>query len=363
MKILTIVGARPQFIKAGPVSRAMASQGVEEILVHTGQHYDPEMSSLFFKELDLPEPKFHLGVGSGSHGSQTASMLVGIERVVMEIQPDAILVYGDTNSTLAGALAASKLHVPVVHIEAGLRSWNRRMPEELNRITVDHLSELLLAPTHQACENLRNEGFQELTHGNPSGTHQQPYAWVGDVMLDALNHHLQSPNARRACPELPTGGYYLASLHRAQNTDDPELLKGWLKAFFQADRPVVFPLHPRTKAVIERFGLQDQLGGSLKILPPLGYLAMLGTQRDAAAILTDSGGVQKEAYILGVPCITLRQETEWTETLEGGWNRLCGEPSKLWESLGAPNGDRKPVYGDGTAAPKSVALMLQLFGH
>jgi len=315
MKVASIVGARPQFIKAAVVSRELRKQ-YQEVLIHTGQHYDDNMSKLFFRELDIPEPDYNLGVGSGPHGAQTGKMLVRIERVLRKEKPDWVLVYGDTNSTLAGALAAAKLHIPVAHVEAGLRSFNRRMPEELNRVVVDHVSDLLFAPTETAMKNLEREGLIERAH------------LIGDVMEEALRYYLPIARERSTILkrlQLDPKSYYLVTVHRAENTDSKQNLESVLQALVQLDHPVVFPLHPRTRKMIERFGLGRFLNARrIRYLDPVGYLEMLALEENALTILTDSGGVQKEAYWLGVPCVTLREETEWVETVESGWNVLAG---------------------------------------
>lgn len=313
MKIVTIVGARPQFIKVAPVSRELR-KAHHEVLVHTGQHYDDAMSAVFFRELDIPEPDYNLGVGSGTHGEQTGEMLKRIEPVLLAERPDWVLVYGDTNSTLAGALAAAKLHIPVAHVEAGLRSFNRNMPEEINRILTDHISDLLLCPTWTAVENLRREGITEGVH------------LVGDVMHEALLWAAERARTKSTILErlgLSEREYLLATVHRAENTDDPARLQAILDAFMALDEIVVFPVHPRTQARLNALGFSVNIS-RLKLIPPVGYLDMVRLEQAACAILTDSGGIQKEAYWLGVPCITLRDETEWVETLEGGANVLVG---------------------------------------
>jgi len=315
MKVLTIVGARPQFIKSAPVSRALAAAGLHEVLLHTGQHYDPNMSDVFFRELGLRRPDIDLGVGSASHAEQTAAMLVGIERAIVERQPDCVLVYGDTNSTLAGALAAAKLHVPVAHVEAGLRSFNRRMPEEVNRIVADHLSSLLFAPTPAACRNLRREGFAE-------GDIFQ----VGDVMYDSVlmfRHKARSASRILQDLLLAPKSYILATIHRAENTDRAETLLAIIKGLALAARqtPVIMPLHPRTRQALDRLPRLE--GAGIKFLEPLGFLDMQRLEMEARVIATDSGGVQKEAFWHGVPCVTLRTETEWVELTEAGVNKLC----------------------------------------
>lgn len=316
MRVLTVVGARPQFIKAAPVSRELRKEH-REILVHTGQHYDHEMSKIFFDGLRLPEPDYNLGVGSGSHGKQTGNMLTALERVMLDEKPDLVLVYGDTNSTLAGALAAVKLHIPVAHVEAGLRSFNRKMPEEINRVVTDHVSDLLFCPTQTAVDNLKNEGIEK-------------GVWLtGDVMLDALLENIEVAEEKSDILDklgLSDESYLLATVHRPSNTDYRENLLSIMEAFLEIEEPVVIPLHPRTEKALKRFGLYDRLSedASVMLTAPLGYLDFLKLERHARMILTDSGGVQKEAYFLQKPCITLREETEWVETLEDGWNVLVG---------------------------------------
>jgi UDP-GlcNAc3NAcA epimerase len=321
MRYMTVVGARPQFIKAAALSAAIKrhnnhSKGAQicDIIVHTGQHYDYQMSDVFFEELGLPEPAYNLGVGSCAHGAQTGRMLEMIEGVIERESPDLVLVYGDTNSTLAGALAAAKLHARVAHVESGLRSFNRRMPEEINRVLTDHLSSWLFCPTATAVENLGREG---IVHG---------VQLVGDVMYETLLLYAENAPAADllASLGLHERGYALATVHRAENTDDPVRLASILLALSHvaAIVPVVCPLHPRTRAAVERLALG--LPGALHLLPPLAYRQMLAAERDATLVLTDSGGVQKEAFWLGVPCVTLRDETEWKETVESGRNVLAG---------------------------------------
>lgn len=313
-KVVTVVGARPQFVKAGPVSRALASAGHAEVLVHTGQHYDPNMSAIFFDELGLPAPAHHLGVGSGSHAAQTGAMLERVERVIDGERPDWVLVYGDTNSTLAGALAAAKLKVPVAHVEAGLRSWNRAMPEEINRVVADHVSDLLFAPTRAAVANLRREGVA-----------RDKIVKTGDVMFDAALHYgRQAARESRVLEKLglEARGYVLATVHRAENTDDPRRLRAIFDALGRLAREiaVVVPVHPRTRKALARRGWRS--AGGLRVIDPVGYLDMVMLEQHARLIATDSGGVQKEAFFYRVPCATLRTETEWVELVEAGWNRL-----------------------------------------
>jgi UDP-GlcNAc3NAcA epimerase len=339
-KIVTIVGARPQFIKASPVSQALARAGLEEAIVHTGQHFDATMSEIFFRELAIPAPKHNLDIHSLSHGAMTGRMLEAIETVLLEEKPDMALVYGDTNSTLAGALAAVKLHIPLAHVEAGLRSFNRRMPEEINRVTADHLATLLFCPTAAAVANLAAEGLVQGVHA------------VGDVMFDTTlaaqaRAQAQSDILRRL--SLKPASYAVATLHRAENTDDPEQLArviGWLAAATRA-RPVIMVVHPRTSARMTAAGLSAE---GVTQIAPLGYLDMTQLVHNAAAVFTDSGGLQKEAYFHRVPCVTLREETEWVETIEAGWNRL-------W--TGPDYGPRRDIadYGDGHAADAIAALV------
>jgi len=316
MKILTVVGARPQFIKLAPLSKILRENGVNEIIIHTGQHYDENMNDLFFKELEIPEPDYNLGIGSGNHGEQTGRMLIEIEKIMLKEKPDLVIVYGDTNSTLAGALAASKLHIKLAHVEAGLRSFNKRMPEEINRVLTDHVSDILFCPTQTAVENLKNEGITKGVY------------LVGDVMFDALVHFSKISDMKSNILErlnIKPKEYYLATIHRAENTDNYERLKNILTAFSKMDEMVVFPIHPRTRKMINYYGLDDLLeNDNVKVIDPVGYLDMLKLEKNAKAILTDSGGVQKEAFWLKVPCITLRDETEWIETVNLGWNRLVG---------------------------------------
>ena len=327
MKCVTIIGARPQFIKAAPVSAAMIEAGLDEILIHTGQHYDYEMSQVFFDELKIPPPKYNLDISGGSHAQMTGQMLESIEAVIIKESPDFVLVYGDTNSTLAGSLAASKIHVPVVHMEAGLRSFNKKMPEEVNRILTDHISALLLCPSDTAISNLKNEGIVEGVLA------------VGDIMADAAKQALKIvSNTKDYPPKVADFNFEnefdLLTLHRAENTDSSVRLESILEALAtvvtvgfhdHGPMPVILPLHPRTKARIESFELQHFLD-KFTLTSPLGFLAMVLLERRASLVLTDSGGVQKEAFLQGTPCVTVRTETEWVELVECGWNMLA-EPS------------------------------------
>jgi UDP-GlcNAc3NAcA epimerase len=356
VKFLTVVGARPQFVKASPLSQELRQQH-QEVLVHTGQHYDPGMSAVFFEELALPAPDYHLDIGSGPHGAQTGAMLAAIETVLIAERPDAVLVYGDTNSTLAGALAAAKLHIPVAHVEAGLRSFNRAMPEELNRVLTDHLSSWLFAPSEVAQRQLRDEGIV-------AGV-----SVVGDIMYDAVLLHRERAAMRSPFPGivgLSAKAYYLATIHRAENTDDAGSLAGIIAGLNRLDLPVLFPLHPRTRKRLQEFGIEP--GKNVRVIDPVGYLDMLQLERSAACILTDSGGVQKEAYYLAVPCVTLRTETEWVETVAAGWNRLSGsDPDAIVEAVrsmadvhGLPHPD---LYGAGDSACRIVAVLSEERGE
>ncbi|WP_458411727.1 non-hydrolyzing UDP-N-acetylglucosamine 2-epimerase [Schinkia sp. CFF1] len=364
MKVITIIGARPQFIKAAPFSEVFRKEN-EEILVHTGQHYDANMSDIFFEELGIPKPDYHLGVGSGGHGMQTGRMLEKIEEIIVKESPDGLLVYGDTNSTLAGALAASKLHIPVFHVEAGLRSYNKRMPEEQNRVLTDHLSDLLLCPTDTAIHNLENEGIT-------AGVIQ-----TGDIMYDVVLRNVEISKGRYAnsawleelrkensnLPVLKEKEYYLATIHRAENTDDPNKLRTIFGAFEKMDKPVLLPLHPRTRKLIEDYDIKIS---NTIIIKPVGYLLMLYLTANAYMVVTDSGGLQKEAYFLKTPCTTLRDQTEWVETLENGWNMLC--PIEMdtilklvTRQLTCLDHPQPPLFGDGHAAEKINQAILNFY--
>jgi UDP-N-acetylglucosamine 2-epimerase len=372
-KVVTIVGARPQFIKAAAVNRAIAAfnkngRQIEEILIHTGQHYDYLMDRVFFEELEIPKPHYHLGVGSGSHGKQTGIMLERIEEVLQKEKPGLVLVYGDTNSTLAGALSAAKMHLPVAHVEAGLRSYNRDMPEEINRVLTDHLSTFLFCPTQQAVKNLSKEGIK------PS--QGKLVENVGDVMYDSILYYsriaekkstiLHDLNLANPQSEIRNPQYYLATLHRAENTDDPRRLTSILKALNQLGKeaPVVFPLHPRTRKMMEIFDLFKK-NRRIRFIEPVSYFDMLLLEKRARAVLTDSGGVQKEAYWFKVPCFTLREETEWVETVRSGWNRLVGVDVKRIAAGVRHNPRRNPagekMFGDGTASKTIVHRLWRAF--
>jgi UDP-N-acetylglucosamine 2-epimerase (non-hydrolysing) len=348
--VATVVGARPQFIKEAAVGRVLRERH-REILIHTGQHYDPEMSDVFFEELQIARPDYNLGIGSGAHGEQTGRMLQAIEAVLVKEAPDAVLVYGDTNSTLAGALAAAKLHVPIAHVEAGLRSHDRRQPEEINRVLTDHASDLLFAPTRSAMEHLRHEGIVDRAR------------LVGDVMADVLRHNIELARKRPILSTLglTPGGYHVATLHRPSNVDDPKVLGGILRALDRASLPVVLPLHPRTRSRLAEFGIAEP-SHAVRIIPPQGYLEFLALMADARRVITDSGGIQKEAYLLKIPCITVREKTEWTETVEDGWNTLVGsDPAALEEALQSfsPTGAHRDLFGR-NAAEEIVRLLPEL---
>jgi UDP-GlcNAc3NAcA epimerase len=352
VKIVTVIGARPQFVKAALVSEALATKnGVEEVVVHTGQHYDERMSDVFFEQLRMRAPRYRLGVGSGSHGRQSGAMLGGLDEVLEQERPDLVLIYGDTNSTLAGALAAVKMHIPVAHVEAGLRSYNRRMPEEINRVVADVVSSLLFCPTSTAVENLRREGITR-------GVHQ-----VGDVMLDMLLRALPAAREIDAAGRCgaSAGAYYLATVHRAENTDDPARLRALMEAFASLDAPVILPLHPRTRKALETIGWTARAGSGLRAIEPVGYLEMIALEDSARAILTDSGGVQKEAFFVRRPCVTLRNETEWPETLTGGWNQLAGtDPQAIRRALSRTPDESADlsVFGNGKSAQQMASLLL-----
>lgn len=339
LRVMNVVGARPQFIKAGPVSRALGEAGIEEVLVHTGQHYDDLMSDAIMRDVGLRKPDFNLKIGSGSHATQTARMLVGIESLILDSHVNAVLTYGDTNSTIAAALAASKLNVPTAHVEAGLRSFNRRMPEELNRVVTDHLSGILFAPTTTAMNNLANEGLAERA------------ILTGDVMVDAL---LSIDLGKVDLPPWALGDFFLATIHRPSNTDEPERLSAILEALGSLPHPTHVMAHPRLRDRLEGTSL---LPGRVMVHDPLPYSVMLATLSACNGLITDSGGLQKEAFLLGTICTTIRDETEWTETLVGGWNALAGSALDQLRELVARDteGMRPDPFGDGMAAPRIVS--------
>jgi UDP-GlcNAc3NAcA epimerase len=354
MKIVSIVGARPEFVQAAPVSAALRGRH-HEVVVNTGQHYDYLMSRVFMQELSIPEPDYNLEVGSGAHGQQTGDILARMEQVLLNERPDWVIVRGDTNSTLAGGLAASKLGIPLAHIESGARSFDRTMPEEINRVVVDHIADLLFCIAPSGVENLANEGIRQNVH------------YVGDVMCDALLQH--QPLARAQSDILARHGlrsrqYVLATVHRAANTDDPDRLRAIVEALSSVDETVVFPVHPRTRAALERNGLT--LGGRVLTIDPVGYRDMLALESDARAIVTDSGGVTREAYLLGAPCITLRAETEHVETVQHGWNLLVGaDTARIVDAIKTfrPHGARPPIFGDGSAAAQIVEILTDAHAH
>ena len=350
MRILSVVGARPQFVKLAPLSRLLRAQAVETI-VHSGQHYDAGLSDVFFDELELPAPHHHLGIGSGPHGEQTGAMLAALEQTLLDVDPELVIVFGDTNTTLAGALAAAKLHIPIAHVEAGLRSRDRDMPEEINRVLVDHVSALLFAPGEEARRNLRSEGIE-------GGVHV-----VGDIMLDAVLQHSERALASSTVLDrlgLADNGFIVATVHRASNTDTAERLNAVMDALSGVGEQVILPLHPRTEASLRRYDIDPPQ--NVRLIAPVGYLDMLRLVSGARCVITDSGGLQKEAFYLRRPCLTLRNETEWPETVEAGWNRLVGaDPDDLRTSLEVMSGDLPEppeLYGDGRTAERIAELIL-----
>ena len=391
MKIITIVGARPQFIKAATVSRAIKQYNatcpndkrIHEIIVHTGQHYDINMSEIFFKEMEIPEPNYNLEVGSGNHGEQTGKMLSRIEEVLLREKPDMLLVYGDTNSTLAGALAAVKLHIPSVHVEAGLRSCNRHMPEEINRIMADHAANILMCPTRLSVENLKREG---ITNSNikeaPITLNDQIVHEVGDVMYDSFLFYTQKAEKKSTILQklnIKKGEFILATVHRAENTDNPTRFQNIMKSFQEIaspNSPLILPLHPRSRKFIEKNDIELNSSNVL-VIDPVGYIDMVQLEKNAGVIITDSGGVQKEAFFAKIPCITLRDQTEWTETINMGWNCLTGDnPKAIGEAFALcrnsiqgkppfPTSNSEGIrllspYGDGRAAEKIVNMLSHL---
>lgn len=349
MRMLTVVGARPQFVKAAVVSHAVAKYNIDEFIVHTGQHYDYEMSEGFFNDLNIPTPKYNLGVGSASHGAQTGRMIEAIEKIIIEDRPDIVTVYGDTNSTLAGAIAAVKLNIPIAHVESGLRSFNRIMPEEINRLLTDQVSDILFAPTDIAVNNLISEGI-----------HAKKIELVGDVMYDAAVNFFENERADELLARLGVvpKDYILATIHRAENTDNKDRLKAIVQSLVRAskDRIVLFPMHPRTISAIKGIGMYDQIEKSLVCLPPLAYLDMLSLEKNASVIITDSGGVQKEAFFARVPCLILRDETEWVELVDIGAARLT-TPELLCDFINGiefavSDSVASDLYGGGYAAEK-----------
>jgi UDP-GlcNAc3NAcA epimerase len=346
MKIVSIIGARPQFIKAAVISKEILKRdGIEDVIVHTGQHYDENMSKVFFDELEIPHPKYNLEVGSGLHGAQTAAMLEKTEQILIKENPDWVLVYGDTNSTIAGALAATKLHIKIAHVEAGLRSFNKLMPEEINRITTDRISDLLLVPSQNAMELLEKENLSENS------------VFTGDVMFDSILFYQKMAEEKYSINSITNEkDFYLATVHRAENTDDRERLQSIFTAFSKMDKPVLLPLHPRTKLKLEGIQYND----SIKIIEPVSYLEMILLLKHCSKVLTDSGGLQKEAYFMKKPCITLRDETEWIETLNGNWNFIVGSnPKLILEKIGINQfEDQNDYYGNGNAGNNIIDALL-----
>jgi UDP-GlcNAc3NAcA epimerase len=351
VRIFSIVGARPQFIKAAPLSAALRVHHTE-FLVHTGQHYDDDMSAVFFQQLGIPAPDVNLNVGSGGHAQQTADMMGALEGLMIAQKPDWVLVYGDTNSTLAGAITAAKLHIPIAHVEAGLRSYNREMPEEINRLLTDHVSTLLFCPTEVAVENLKREG---ITAG---------VVVTGDIMVDAVLRNVEAARNDSKIHQFmglaPDQPYIAATIHRPVNTDSSEALGEIIAAMNAASMPVIFPVHPRTRKMLDAYGLIP--ADHVKLTNPLGYVDMLAVVDRAAVLVTDSGGLQKEAYILQTPCVTIRQETEWVETVQSGWNRLCdAERGAILSAVVAVSAARPAnhtdYYGDGQAAARIVSAL------
>ena len=350
MKIISLVGARPQFIKLAPLS-TLLNQYHDEVVVHTGQHYDDPMSNKIFRDLNIKAPEYNLEVGSGSHNIQTGRILIELDKIIQDEKPELLIVFGDTNSTVAGALAAAKAHIPIIHIEAGLRSYNRKMPEEINRIATDHISDHLFAPTQNAMHILEKEGLKEKSF------------LTGDIMVDTINQNKQVASRQSAIMDdlnLTPGEYYLLTLHRPYNVDDPVNLQNTLYQLGNLDKKVVFPCHPRTEKIIRNNHLT--ISNNIYITKPQGYLDFLNLEQNACKIITDSGGIQKEAYILKKPCLTLRTETEWLETIEEGWNRLIDIRMENWSSKVAefnPNGQQSNVFGE-NVAENMVAIINKL---
>lgn len=350
MKIVSIIGARPEFIKEAPLSKELRKRH-KEIVIHTGQHYDYEMSKVFFDGLNIPEPDYNLEVGSGPHGKQTAEMMIRIENILLKEKPDLVIVYGDTNTTVAGAIAASKLNIKLAHIESGMRSYDRKMPEEINRIATDHVSDILFCSTNIAVQNLRKEGIAKNVFN------------VGDVMIDAIKQNIIIAEKSDILKKLKLRAkeYLVATVHRASNTDNRENLLNIINAFIDSKEKIVFPLHPRTEKFIEMYNLDKKLKNSkVEIIKPLGYMDMLILEKNAKKILTDSGGVQKEAYFFKVPCITLRGTTEWVETVKDGWNILTGSnKSKILKALKSfnPKKNQSEKYGSGNASKNIVNVI------
>jgi len=351
MKIASIIGARPEFVKEAPLVKELRKRH-KEIIIHTGQHYDYEMSKVFFDGLNIPEPDYNLGVGSGSHGKQTSEMMIKLEKVLLKEKPDLVIVSGDTNTTIAGALSASKLNIKVAHIESGMRSYDRKMAEEINRVVTDHVSDILFCSTNIAVQNLRKEGITKNVFN------------VGDIMIDAVKQNIAIADRKSDILKklnLKTKGYIVATVHRAGNTDNKENLLNIINAFIISKEKIVFPVHPRTEKFMKRYGIYDQLKNSSVIATkPLSYMDMIFIEKNAKKILTDSGGIQKEAYFFKVPCITLRNTTEWVETVNDGWNILTGaDKSKILKAIMNfnPKGKQNEKYGDGNASRNIVNII------
>lgn len=353
MKILTVIGTRPQFIKACMLSNKLATEReIEEIIVHTGQHYDKNMSDIFFTQLNMPKPHVNLHIGSSSHGKQTGQMLAALEEIMMQVNPNVVLVYGDTNSTLAGALASSKLHIPLAHVEAGLRSFNKKMPEEINRVVTDHLSHLLFCPSHTAALHLKKEGITDGVYV------------TGDIMYDAIvhfKHFAFTQSTILQALSLTKDNYYLSTIHRAENTNDKDRLTAILQALQQVDKEVILPLHPGTKRKINEFSLHEFISSApIQVIEPLSYFDMVAVVAHASAVITDSGGLQKEAYMLQVPCITVRDETEWIETVQSGWNHIVGaNKEKIVQTLSQLQRPTEypSLFGDGHTAKHIIHIL------
>jgi UDP-N-acetylglucosamine 2-epimerase len=355
MKIASMIGARPNFIKCAALSKTIRKEHTE-ILIHTGQHYDYLMDKVFFDELSIPAPDYHLNVGSGPHGAQTGEMLKRIEEVLLKEKPDMVLVYGDTNTTIAGALAAVKLHIPVAHVEAGLRSFDRTMPEEINRVLTDHCSDLLFCPTGNAIRNLKAEGIEKGVYN------------TGDVMVETLENNRKIADKSDILEKLKLKkkGYIVATVHRASNTDTLENLGSIVSTFLESGEKIVFPVHPRVEKYLKQYGLYEKLEKGVTLTKPLGYIEFLKLTSNAKKILTDSGGVQKEAYMLKVPCITMRENTEWVETIEDGWNVLVGaDREKISSAIKdfMPVKEQKSSYGKGDAGKKIVEAINETFNY
>ena len=387
MKIVSIVGARPQFIKLAPLVKAIqeltksnSKLKIKHLIIHTGQHYDYEMNKIFFDELGIPEPDYNLEVGSGSHGWQTGEIIKRVEEVLIKEQPEWVLVYGDTNSTLSGALTAAKLHIPVAHIESGLRSFNKKMPEEINRVLTDYSSNVLFCPTENAVRNLKKEGYTNIINKGKlisssfinkvllTNSHIPIVINVGDIMYDALSINLKIAEMKSSILEkfkLKVKGYYLATIHRAENTDDKNRLKNILEAFIELskEKTVIFPVHPRTKKTLTTFNLSLLTFNKVYLIDPVSYFDMLILQKNADKILTDSGGMQKEAYFLKVPCISLRDETEWIETVKSGWNVLVGaNKQKIIDATQniRSKGHYRNYFGDSNTSNKILKIITYL---